>query len=127
MGAALGIALLAAAFDTHVVLSSVLSVLFHGMVGTSYPMFYSITSQAAGSGDQGKMLGMLSFFKDLSSAVSPKLGEYLWSCGSEARKNGATWAAILPASVGTLFALAAATLLLVAWRRSATRSVCELV
>merc|ERR1712098_919494 len=112
--AALGITLFISAFSTHPMLSSSLHVLFHGLMGTANPMLYSITSQSAGAGNQGKMLGVLSFFKDVASVATPKLGMWIWSWGTEARKLSATWAAILPACVGTFCAIAAAITLFIA-------------
>merc|ERR1711964_110769 len=113
----LGAVLLVSAFPIHVLSSSSMHVLFHGLLGASTPMFFSITSQLAGGSDQGKMLGILSFFKDLASVVAPKLAMWIWSMGTEARKTSETWAAILPACVGTFCALAAATILMIAWTK----------
>jgi len=116
----LGVTLLVSAFNTHMLLSSAMTVLVHALVGISNPMYFSITSQAAGSGEQGKMIGILSFCKDLSTVAAYKLGQYLWSCGSDARDSGETWAAILPALVGTVCTLAAATFLMIAYNKKRT-------
>merc|ERR1711964_202896 len=102
-------------------MGSVMHVLFHGAIGMSNPMFYSITSQMATGSDQGRMLGILSFFKDMASVIGPKLATWLWSMGSEARttsetrEHPETWAAVFPAIIGTVCALAAATIMVFAW------------
>jgi MFS family permease len=114
----LGIALLVSSLPTVYWVSSVMIVIFYALLGTGNPMFFAITSKAASSKSQGKMVGILGLVRDLSATVLIWFVKYLWEKGAEMRLRGQVLGAITPALIGTVTAIAASVFLLVAKRRS---------